>query len=119
MTLSQYEVLLRLNAAEGKSMRMSQLAADVVLSPSGITRAVDQLERRGFVERKVCSSDRRGFQAVLTKGGRAELKRASAVHVRGIKQHFTDRLSDSQLHEVAIGLEAVARLDVPSCEIAS
>ena len=105
--------------AQGRSMRMSQLAAEVVLSPSGITRAVDQLERRGLVERRVCSSDRRGFQAVLTKGGRAELKRASAVHVRGIKQHFTDRLSDSQLRDVAEGLEAVGSLDAPSCQLAS
>lgn len=117
--LSQYEVLLRLNDAEGGAMRMSQLAAEVVLSPSGITRAVDQLERRGLVERKVCQSDRRGYLAVLTQEGRKQLRRASTVHVRGIKEHFTDRLTREQLADLASLLEVAGVLDAPACDVAS
>jgi DNA-binding MarR family transcriptional regulator len=119
LTLSQYEVLLRLNDAEHNAMRMTQLAAEVVLSPSGITRAVDQLERRGFVERKVCSSDRRGFLAVLTKEGKAQLRRASSVHVRGIREHFTSKLTPAQLAELAALLETTGVLDAPPCDVAS
>jgi DNA-binding MarR family transcriptional regulator len=99
---------------------MSDLAAQVVMSPSGITRAVDQLERRGFVERRVCSSDRRGFLASLTTEGKAQLRRASAVHVRGIRAHFTDKLTQEQLAQLASLLELIAsEVDAPPCDVAS
>ena len=118
--LSQYEVLLWLNEAPGKSMRMSELAAKILLSPSGVTRAVDQLERRGLVERKVCDSDRRGYLAVLTREGKTQLKRASNTHVRGIREHFTDRLSARQLDQLAELLEAIgSEVAAPPCDIAS
>jgi DNA-binding MarR family transcriptional regulator len=120
MSLSQYEVLLRLNDAEHGAIRMSELATEVVLSPSGITRVVDQLERRGFVERKVCESDRRGFLAVLTKDGKAQLRRASVVHMRGVKEHFTDKMTRAQLAQLALLLEAAGVLDdAPPCDVAS
>lgn len=120
LNLSQYEVLLWLHDAPDHSLRMSELAAKVVLSPSGITRAVDQLERRGFVERRVCDSDRRGYLAVLTGGGKAELQRASSVHVRGIREHFTGRLDEEQLAQLATLLELVSSgVQAPPCDIAS
>lgn len=107
LTLSQYEALLRLARAPGRAMRMLQLADSVLLSPSGITRVIDQLERKGLVERKRCPSDARGYLAVVTPKGRARLRRAAAVHVRGIRQHFTDRLTPRQLQQLASALEAV------------
>jgi DNA-binding MarR family transcriptional regulator len=120
LNLSQYEVLLRLNDAPDHAIRMSDLAAQVVMSPSGITRAVDQLERRGYVERRVCSSDRRGFLASLTAEGKAQLRRASAVHVRGIRAHFTDKLTQEQLEQLATLLELVStEVEAPPCDVAS
>lgn len=120
LNLSQYEVLLRLNTEPNHAMRMSELAAQVVMSPSGVTRAVDQLERRGLVERRVCSSDRRGFLAVLTDMGEAGLKRASTTHIRGIREHFTQRLTKEQLVQLASLLEQVGGdLSVPPCDVAS
>jgi DNA-binding MarR family transcriptional regulator len=120
LNLSQYEVLLWLNDAADNAVRMSELASKVVLSPSGITRAVDQLERRGFVERRVCDSDRRGFLAVLTPEGKSQLRRASATHVRGVREHFTSRLSTQELEQLASLLEQVAtELVAPPCDVAS
>ena len=120
LNLSQYEILLWLNDAPDKALRMSDLATKVILSPSGITRAVDQLERRGYVERQVCSSDRRGYLATLTTEGKARLRRASATHVRGIREHFTTRLSSEQLQQLASLLETLGGTDVaPPCDIAS
>lgn len=106
LTLSQYEVLLRLAKAPGRAMRMLKLAESVLLSPSGITRVIDELERKDLVERKRCPSDGRGYLAVLTTKGRARLRRAAAVHVRGIREHFTDRLTPRQLQQLASALEA-------------
>lgn len=113
LNLSQYEVLLRLARAPGRAMRMLQLAESVLLSPSGITRVVDQLERRGLVERKRCPSDARGYIAVVTSKGRARLRRAATVHVRGIRQHFTNRLTRRQLQQVASSLESIFRTAAP------
>lgn len=120
MNLSQYEVLLWLNDAEGHCLRMSDLATKVVLSPSGLTRAVDQLERRGFVERRVSDSDRRAYLATLTERGKAQLRRASETHVRGIREHLTSKLSEHQLDQLASLLELIAsEVAVPPCDVAS
>ena len=61
---------------------MSDLASRVVLSPSGVTRAVDQLERRGLVERRVFEGDKRGYLAKLTAEGRALLEERRAFTSR-------------------------------------
>lgn len=120
LNLSQYEVLLWLNDAPDRSMRMSELATKVVLSPSGLTRAVDQLERRGLVERRVCDSDRRGFLATLTRAGRTQLRRAATTHVRGIREHFTGRLTELELTQLASLLEKVTdEVLAPPCDVAS
>ncbi len=50
LTLSDYEVLLRLAGAEEQMMRRVDLAQSVLLTASGITRLLDGLERAGFVE---------------------------------------------------------------------
>jgi DNA-binding MarR family transcriptional regulator len=62
---------------------MSDLASRVVLSPSGVTRAVDQLERKGLVERCVFEGDKRGYLATLTAEGRDLLRRATVHMCRG------------------------------------
>jgi len=116
LRLNQYEVLLRLKLAPGDAMRMTDLAASVYLSPSGITRAVDQLERRGLVERRVCATDRRGFFATITPAGKTLLRAASKVHVAGIREHFFAHLSASQIESLGSALETIAE---PEIEAAS
>ena len=86
---------------------MSDLASRVVLSPSGVTRAVDQLERKGLVERCVFEADKRGYLAVLTAEGRAVFRKAANVHALGLRQHFLKHLSSTQLQQLATTLEAI------------
>src|SRR3954453_19690496 len=59
LTLSDYEVLLRLSRSEHQMMRRVDLADSVLLTASGITRLLDGLERAGFVEKASCPSDAR------------------------------------------------------------
>src|SRR3712207_1713353 len=54
LTLSGYEVLRLLDDAPGGRLRPSELAAAVLLTPSGITRLCDRLERDGLVTREAC-----------------------------------------------------------------
>jgi DNA-binding MarR family transcriptional regulator len=92
-----FEVLLRLGRSPGGELRMSDLAAQVALSPSGLTRAVDRLERAGLVRRASCPSDRRGAYAVITDQGREVLEAALPRHLADIEEHFTGLLTPEEL----------------------
>jgi DNA-binding MarR family transcriptional regulator len=107
LSLNQFEVLAWLARAGRRGLRMSDLASRVVLSPSGVTRAVDQLERDGLVERCVVEGDKRGYLATLTAQGRAVLRKATNVHVLGLREHFLKHLSRTELEHLATALEAI------------
>lgn len=98
--LSSYEVLLRLARSTGGRLRLSDLANQVALSSSGLTRLVDRLEAAGYLVREACPTDRRGLFAVLTDEGRAALEHATAVHVAGLERHFLAPLGTAELGEL-------------------
>jgi DNA-binding MarR family transcriptional regulator len=97
MALTDYDVLVQLAAADAHRMRMSDLADRLLLSRSGVTRLVDRLVAEGLVERVECDTDRRGLWAALTDAGRERLRAASPTHLRGVAEHFLDRLSPDEL----------------------
>ena len=107
LSLNGFEVLTWLRPAGGNGLRMSDLASRVVLSPSGVTRAVDQLERRGFVTRSVFGGDKRGSLATITAEGRTALRRATSVHVQGLRTHLLSHMSRTELDDLVTALEAV------------
>jgi len=94
LALFEYSALLQLAEAEGRRLRMSDLAQGIVLSRSGVTRLVDRLVRDGLVERCQCTSDGRGAEAVLTEDGLQRLRDAAAVHLRGIDEYYFEQVSD-------------------------
>ena len=107
LKLNQLEVLMWLRRAGERGLRMSDLASRVVLSPSGVTRAVDQLERNGLVERSVFEGDKRGYLAILTAEGRAALPGATSVLVQGLREHLLTHMSRTELEHLVTALEAV------------
>lgn len=107
MSLAEYEVLSFLSESPGERMRMSELAQQVLISPSALTRRLDRLVQRGWVARERCPSDARGAFAVLTREGRRRLEVAAPTHVRGVRSHLIDRLSRSQLKGLAEALDVV------------
>jgi DNA-binding MarR family transcriptional regulator len=113
LSLAAYDVLLRLARAPDRALRMTELAERVMLSPSGLTRLVDRLVAKGMVQRRADPQDGRVAFASLTDRGRGQLRRAARTHLRGIREHFTGRLTDAQLRSVASGLETIAGPHVP------
>ena len=107
-----------LDAAHGR-MRMSDLAATVILSRSGLTRLVDRLEREGLIERQSCDSDARGSFATLTPAGRRKLQAARATHLAGVRSLFLDHFSPEELELLAAAWErllpGVASAPGPRC----
>jgi DNA-binding MarR family transcriptional regulator len=100
LPLSSYDVLVNLESAADRQMRMSELADAVLLSRSGLTRLVERLEREGLLERADCPSDARGSLAVLTDQGMARLAQARKTHLRGVRDRFLDRFSDDELERI-------------------
>ena len=107
LTLNDYEVLLHLSRAEGRRLRRVDLAERVLLTPSGITRLLDGLERAGWVERASCESDARVTYAQLTDDGLEKLRQAAESHVAGIRDFFVGRFSEDELLALGGLLERV------------
>jgi len=101
LSLSSYEVLLRLAQAEGMRMRMRDIAGSLLISRSGLTGIVNELERRGYVTRERTADDGRGIEAALTKTGLAAFRKAHRVHLTGVRELFLRHLSDEQLRQLA------------------
>ena len=105
--LSWYDVLLELNAAPGRQLRMQDLAARVVLSRTRVSRLVSELERVGYIERVPDPDDGRATLARITAEGRTARRNAAPVYLAGIDKHFNRHLTAAQQDAVAKGLQRV------------
>ncbi|MEV6274615.1 MarR family transcriptional regulator [Nocardia sp. NPDC051832] len=78
--VSEFETLDRLIDANSGDYRMSDLAEDIYLSQSALSRTVARLERDGLVSRRMCVDDRRAIFVCLTDKGREVYQRALPTH---------------------------------------
>jgi DNA-binding MarR family transcriptional regulator len=101
LTINDYEALLRLSRSEGGRMRRVDLANELVLTASGVTRLLDGLERTGYVAKASCETDARVTYAVLTDEGRERFDDASRAHVAAIRELFEARFDDQELTTLA------------------
>ena len=90
--LGWYDLLWALRRCPGQRLRVNELAREVVLSPTAMSRFVDRAVAAGVVEREPDPDDRRAQQVVLTGEGRALLRRMWPVYRRGIAEHFAKQL---------------------------
>lgn len=88
LSMPEYEILVRLSEAPGRTIRMAELADAVAHSRSRVTHTIARLEREGIVLRRACSADGRGVEAVLTDHGFGILEAAAHTHVRGVHDYF-------------------------------
>jgi DNA-binding MarR family transcriptional regulator len=102
-----YEILVRLSEAEGRSLRMSELATASESSRSRLSHAVARLEERGWVTRANCSADRRGLTATLTEAGFAALAEAAHGHVEQVRRSLFDLLTPEQVEQLREISEAI------------
>ena len=104
---SEFAVLLRLGRNDQHRLRMSDLAEQVLLSASGLTRVADRLETAGLLMRATCDEDRRGTWAVLTDSGLRRLLEALPGHLDVIDRWFTGLLSPQELEAVTGALRRI------------
>ena len=108
LTADDYEVLVRLSESDGRRMRMSDLAASVINSPSRLSQRIDRLSDDGVVERERCADDARVWWVVLTDDGFARLRDAAAGHVEEVRRVFIDRLTPDEIELLAAVLPRLA-----------
>ena len=116
LTINDYEVLLRLARAPDRRLRRVDLAEQVLLTASGITRLLDGLEQSGLVERGSCATDRRVVYAVLTDAGLAKLRDASKSHVAQVDELFTEYFGEEELEAVGDLLSRIGGSDPRECD---
>jgi DNA-binding MarR family transcriptional regulator len=104
---AEFEVLVRIARTPGQALRMSDLAAQTLLTTSGITRVVDRLERDHLVERRACPTDRHGSLAAITKAGLARLDAVLPGHLDLVEKWFTSQLSEADLEALLISLRTI------------
>jgi DNA-binding MarR family transcriptional regulator len=94
--LSWYDVLWALYSTPGKSLRMGQLAENVTISRSGLTRLVDRIESAGMLERRPAAGDRRAVEVAITAEGSRLIRRMWPVYESVLLEHFEGELSHQE-----------------------
>ena len=95
-----YDVLATLEETSAHALRMSELAANVILSLSRLTRLVQGLERRGLVEREPDPDDRRAVFVRLSTEGLRRFQDAQLIHHEVVRSRFLARLSRRDLRSL-------------------
>ncbi len=107
LPIAWYDVLLVLNAAPGRKLRMTELGASAVLSRERISRVVGELEDAGLVRREPNPEDRRSSYAALTEEGRKRLRAAAPTYLAGIEEHYTRHLDAKEIRVLTRALGKV------------
>ena len=96
ITLSDFDVLAQLYFAPERSLRRIDLARQVLLTASGITRLLDGLEGAGWVTKARCDSDARVTYAVLTDEGAKKFEDVQGAHLTDVHELFGSRFSEDE-----------------------
>jgi DNA-binding MarR family transcriptional regulator len=105
LTYAQARVL-RLVAAEGRPLRMADLAAQLDVVPRSVTTMIDALEEAGFVARHADTADRRSVLVALTDKGHRLLAGLEAARRDSAEEVFGGLATDQRkrLHELLADL---------------
>lgn len=107
LPLTWYDVLLVVNAAPGRRLRMTDLGQQAVVSRERVSRVVTELERAGLVVREANPDDKRSSFTVITPEGRKRLRASAPVYLEAIQDHFLSRLTVDEIQVIATALDRV------------
>ena len=107
LTQVQFEILMNLSIAGDSGMRMAQLADALIVSRSGLSYQVAQLEFRGWMTRERSADDERGVVARITPAGERMRQRVFAGHVDIVRTAFLDAIEPRELAVLTAVLERV------------
>ncbi|MDD9265806.1 MarR family winged helix-turn-helix transcriptional regulator [Paenibacillus sp. GCM10023248] len=116
MTTEQWVVLHRLACEDGISQKTLAIRAEK--DQTNITRILDQLERKGLVERKANENDRRSFLTFITDQGRAMNDKLNPIEQQVIASLLTGFTEEqvSLLRELLLKITEAANTRVKEVE---
>ena len=109
LTMTEFGVLQNLSEAPGGRLRMSELAEATALSASRMTRLVDDLARRGWVEKERDAVDARGAVAHLTAEGEELRRAARPQQILSARRLVLDQVPPAAVEEVGRVLQQIAQ----------
>lgn len=104
LSASEYEVLLAINIAPQRQLRIKEIAGAIGWEKSRVSHLVTRMEKRNLVSRTDCPSDARGSWIGLTASGRRSILGAMRGHTEAIRRYFFDVLTPAD----AATLEALS-----------
>jgi len=107
LSFAQLEILVRIAEAGADGMRMTDIADKLVVSRSGLTYQIGQLEKRGLVTRAPSIDDERSVIARISQAGRDIVIDAAPHYVDVVKSLFLDHVTPRNLTVLADILDAV------------
>ena len=113
MSLTEYEVMVRLSERPGRAMRMAQLADAMAHSRSRVTHTVARMEAAGYITRGTTPEDGRGVVATMTDTGYDLLVRAAPCHVESVRRNLVDLVAAKDFVAVGRVFDRVADHLVP------
>ena len=109
LTLEDYEVLHLLSVSAEHSMRVGQLADEMLSSRTRLSQRLDRLAQRGLLEKRRCPDDGRAIDVVLTADGMELLEATAPGHVEWVRENVFDLLTPSDVDAIARSLGKVAQ----------
>ena len=100
LTMARYDVLAHLDMAGGR-LGLTELAAAILLSQSGLSKLLDRMEAAGLVRRDPDPRDARAAFAAITPRGQALVKKARDDHHEFLRHTFAAPLDDADLADLA------------------
>lgn len=113
LTAAEHDALWYLANVPDRRARMSDIANRLQMTPSGITRLVDRMEKQSWVTRETPQGNRRTTYAVLTTEGTQAVRRSFRAMWSLRPTLFDDRLTDRDVADLRRVLgKLLRRLDV-------
>ena len=109
LSMREYDVLYTLSKCR-EPVRIGELHRHVLLSQPALSRMVDRLVERGFVERCPDPADGRGVRLWLTEAGREQQRQIGRRHAGSVARALTAELGPDELRQLAtIGWKLAGR----------
>lgn len=94
--LAWYDVLLELSRAKMGALRPYELQQTMLLAQYNLSRLLERMVEAGYVERRVCPSDKRGQYAAITDSGKALLRDMWPVYADALQRHVGAKLTERE-----------------------
>jgi DNA-binding MarR family transcriptional regulator len=112
LSVTQYKMLHLLSQQADEELSVKALGDKLALSLPTASRAVEDLHRRGYAERRECPEDRRVKRVRIADAGRRALNELHARNIAALTE-FIATLTTTERRDLAAALAPVlARLEV-------